>query len=98
MSIEKVWKYDVPMDSQLIPLEMPLGSKILHLDTQRDVPRIWVQCPDFPSRERRVFVWVPTGGEVPERGQHVGTVLLMGAALVFHLYEVPTDARQADHR
>jgi len=83
----RVYKYDLPSTfNEPFELRLPDTAILLHVAEQRGALRLWARVnPDGPQRAWR-FVWVPTGGDVPAFAAPVGTVLLMGGALVYHLF------------
>jgi hypothetical protein len=70
-------------------LPLPIGSEVLHVEVQHDVPRLWVLVfPEAPV-EPVEFVLVGTGHPVPQEvSKHVGSFLIQNDRLVFHLFEV----------
>lgn len=62
--------------------------KVLEVHHQHNVPTIW-----YETLERVVvpvevtFTLVPTGGEVPQDGEHIGSVFLDNTNVVFHVYQ-----------
>lgn len=84
--MKKVFKYPVGLDS--FELDMPQWATILSLHMQNGKPHIWALVdPDLQITRRR-FLLVGTGHDVPENAKFVGTFLVRGDALVFHLFEV----------
>ena len=89
-----VYRYPVEFKpGGLFSLEMPLGSRILHLEAQVRAPHqpsMWVLCdPDRESVER-TFLIVGTGHR-HENGtlhDHVGTCQDI-TGFVWHVFEVP---------
>ena len=81
-----VWKF-VITDPET-PVLMPEGAEVLHVATQKGEVCVWALVePSAPKVERR-FVVVGTGHPVPpHRGRFLGTVLLAGGSLVFHIWE-----------
>lgn len=89
-----VWKF--PLDfmgptgyvNPHVTLEMPAGAQVVALQTQRDTPCLWVLVDPHAERERRTFVVVGSGHEIPdEAGEHVGTWQALNT-FVWHLFEV----------
>lgn len=81
-----VWKFVI--EDPETTVSMPKGAKVLHVAEQRGDVCIWAEVdPTMPLEPRR-FVVAGTGQMLPVyRGRHLGTVLLAGGALVFHVYE-----------
>lgn len=85
-----VWKYEVPINFDFT-LELPIGAKILKYDTQRNVPMLWVLVNSANDKEKRKFIMLGTGHErelSPISLIYIGTCLMMGDGLVWHLFEV----------
>lgn len=81
-----IWKYEIDLDGLV---RMPLGAKVLTVQTQNDLPHIWVEVDNEQSRyEMRRFEQVATGGFVPTRATYIGTFQLERSQLVFHLYDL----------
>jgi hypothetical protein len=87
--VRKVFKYVLPDDDEFT-LPFPAGAKLLHLDCQDNEVVLWALVdPDAPTETRR-FRLAGTGHPIETACPltHIGTVLLMGGKLVFHLFEV----------
>lgn len=72
-------------------LMLPMFYKFLHLSAQRDDICVWLEVDfDEPSEItcERNYIVVPTGRTVinPKDLPFLGTVLLYGGDLVFHVY------------
>lgn len=92
MAVEKtIWKYEItPSDFQEII--MPVGAKILDVQTQGDTPCIWALVnPNYTDTEVRIFevfaTGVPIKYDMGVQREYIGTFQLMGGGLVFHLFE-----------
>lgn len=84
--MNRVLRYEVPVDDRWHALNL-LGD-IMHVATRRaDVVELWVLDVDaLVTREFRVFA---TGEQMPTglHLRHVGTAIVPGGALVWHLFE-----------
>jgi hypothetical protein len=69
-------------------LELPVGSKILTVHSQRHDVCIWIEIPNSHSIEKREFVSLPTGKEweFESKREYIGTVFVDED--VFHIYEL----------
>ena len=83
----KIFKYQLPL-IQIQTLNMPKGAIILHAETQHNVPCIWVKVDPDAAKEQRVFQFVGTGNEIPDKSVYIGTVLIDSGAYVFHIFEL----------
>lgn len=83
----RVFKY--PLTPYTTVIEMPMGAKILTVQTQRGAPCIWALVnDDYPSEERRFIVY-GTGHPLCENMQeYIGTFQLDNGDLVFHVFEI----------
>lgn len=70
-------------------LRLPKGAKVLTVQIQHGRPEMWVLLDTNNERERRTFVTLPTGNEIPDdiNLDYIGTFQLDGGSLVFHLFE-----------
>ncbi len=82
-----IYKYRLGMPVRGM-VELPEPFEILSVHTQRDYICIWVVVPaNMPPRRRVNYALVPTGLAEPPGGmEFLGTVLLAGGDLVFHVY------------
>ena len=87
----KIWKYQIGtkviMDNT-IKVDMPKGAKIIHIQTQREIPCVWALVDPAVESETRYFFIVATGGDVPGDGQYIGTVFQQGGLYIWHIFEV----------
>lgn len=88
MKNASVWKYTLDA-KDIQELETPAGSKILSVHAQRDEICIWALVDTFePGYETRQVYIAPTGRDsgYVEGKVFLGTVLLEGGSLVFHVF------------
>lgn len=87
-----VYRYEVPVDDSWHRLE--LSGEVLHVAARSvDVVEVWAKHTGG-TKLNRYFTVVGTGHPWPHRGdprhvKHVGTALIPGGALVWHLLEAP---------
>lgn len=65
------------------------GARVLMVAGQRnadDLPTIWMEVEEDMPQEVFTFALVPTGGEVPEGYEHLGSAVCAGVGLVWHVY------------
>ena len=87
-----IWKYQLEIDD-VVTLHMPLGARILSLQTQDNIPCLWAMVNPTNAKERRHFVIVGTGHELPNNavdGTYIGTTQTHDGRLVWHVFEFPT--------
>jgi len=95
MENRTVWKFPLRV-SDVQPVTMPAGARILHVAEQFGDLCLWALVdPDAP-KETRVIAICGTGHPAPDDGRHIGSVMLHGSALVFHVFEAPRPDGSAD--
>ena len=76
-----------------IDIVMPRGAELLHVAEQHGTPCIWalVRTGTSDAQTRR-FRIAGTGHPIPDDRihRHVGSFLMEGGALVFHVFEIVT--------
>ncbi len=82
-----IWKFGLTLeDAQAVM--MPKGAEVLHVTAQHNHPCLWARVDTDADLEQRRFFTHGTGHQVVAKaGKHVGTYLLDGGALVFHVFE-----------
>ena len=92
----RIFKWPLkPVDFQTII--MPVGAKLLTVQTQDDEPMVWAMCdPSAQTEVRRIGIY-GTGVEMPSdpRLIYLNTFLMRRDKLVFHAFEVPADVQYA---
>lgn len=84
-----VWKHTLG-PGPITTIDVTCGARIVHVDVQLDLPRVWVDLdPEAHAQQQRVWI-VGTGGAVPEGAEHVGSFLVDGGMFVFHVYAETT--------
>ena len=87
--MKTIWKFPLQVtDEQFV--EMPPGSEILCVQTQRETPTLWARVNE--SNRPNVFktiIIVGTGHKVPEKANllYVGTFQIMDGSFVGHVFE-----------
>jgi len=89
--METVWKYEFPI-GDIFDIRMPKDSSILHIDTQNDVPCMWVLVDDSEECENRRFRLCGTGHSLADIANecyvHQGSFQMYNDSLVFHVFEI----------
>ena len=82
-----IWKYDLgPKFSTTV--DMPVGAKVLTIQEQFGVGRIWALVDPKAPKEKRTFKVFGTGGIVDENpGAYIGTFQMNQGSFVFHVFE-----------
>jgi hypothetical protein len=87
-----IWKYD--LRARLfddITVSMPTGARVLCVQVQQGVPRLWALVDTEAPVKARSFRIVGTGhvlGDDADVWRYIGTFQLHRGALVFHVFEV----------
>ncbi len=85
----KIYKFKLDVDFAITILQIPADAKILCVQTQNNIPCIWVQCSDFNARavDRRIAIY-GTGNSMPDNpGIYIGTFQLFDGLEVWHVFE-----------
>lgn len=75
-------------------IEMPIGSKILCVQTQKGDPCIWAEVTNLNkghlNKETRTFLTFGTGHDMPEDKHlhYIGTYQLYKGDEIYHVFEV----------
>lgn len=92
--MKKIFKYPLQVNDSFT-LQLPAGSRILHLGVQDGHPALWAEVHQDNPAEVRQFHCVGTGHILPEDDRvHLGTIIVSG--WVWHYYESIYNA--AHHR
>lgn len=88
--MKTIWKFELETtDRQKV--EMPIGAKILTVQTQNETPCLWALVnPERKERKERYFEVFGTGHKIPLdlSREYIGTYQLKGGSLVFHVFEI----------
>jgi hypothetical protein len=85
---QTIWKYPIPIQDH-IEIEMPKTAKLLRFAEQSGGLFLWVMVPVGDSEMvKRKLCLAGTGHTLDDYpAAYVGTVLLEGGRLVFHLFD-----------
>jgi len=86
----RVLKYQITPDDYF-ELDLPFGAEILSVQSQFEIPCIWVLCDSTLPYEIRKFRMAGTGhliNEDPSQLIFIGTFQLGNGSLVFHVFEI----------
>lgn len=86
---KQIWKFAINPNKTI--LEMPKDAEILTIQTQNEIPCIWVLVNPENAKELRHFEVYGTGHNIHcdmgiER-KYINTFQLDGGSFVFHLFE-----------
>lgn len=80
-----VWKFPLPLDDEC-PIEMPLGAKVLHVDTQAGAVCLWALVDVSAPKETRHFCIRGTGHPIGDEGDNYHGSTQQGP-FVWHVFE-----------
>ena len=89
MSEQKIYKYTLETESGGQFLEMPIGAKVLHVQSVNDTICMWVRVnSDKKETEDRCFYVVATGDVInlPSSTKFIGTAVTMNGRLACHIF------------
>ncbi|MFX0202612.1 MAG: hypothetical protein ACFFCW_41440 [Candidatus Hodarchaeota archaeon] len=86
-SKQVIWKFPLKMDdSQTI--DMPVDAYVLSIQTQHNIPCLWVMCSSDAPKRTRTFETFGTGHPMPIASrEYVGTYQVNNGNHVFHVFE-----------
>lgn len=83
-----VYKYNLPMDDY-VTINLPRGAEVLHVGVQHGETQLWAKVDTGKPAEKRRFRIAGTGHPLDgDKLEFVGTLMLAGGGLVFHVFEV----------
>lgn len=87
--MQTIWKYQLTVEDKQV-IEIPQRSKLLSVQTQFDIPCIWVGIlnTELP-KETITILTFGTGNPILGNIDHfkfLGTYQIMGGSLVFHVF------------
>ena len=84
--MKRIYKYPVPIDDTF-DLELPLGSEILTVQMQKEIPQMWVVCNPGALKAVRHFYIYGTGMQVQDNLIYIGSFQMLEGNLIWHLFE-----------
>ncbi len=87
--MKSVYKYSLTYNG-IDTIEMPVGSKIIHVDVQHGAVRLWVLInKEEKGVEKRIFRIYGTGHDIDDNLKllHIGSCLTNEGTLVWHVFE-----------
>jgi hypothetical protein len=92
--MKTIWKYKLHEHTELY---LPRGAKVLSVGAQNDLIYLWAEVDSLADLVARRFVVYGTGMRIlvdsDQSLEFVGTVMIHGDRLVFHVYEVVKKVR-----
>jgi hypothetical protein len=87
---QRVWKFPFELKDD-VEIQMPTGARVVHVGSQHNIPMLWALCDAEAEVEARCFRVAGTGHPIPESvvDNYVGTFMMMGGHLVWHVFERP---------
>lgn len=92
--MRRIWKFSIPVADGVQSIAVPHGCKVLQVGAQSFSPDVivWaaVSWPedvvDQPEVTSVMVTIVPTGGDIPDGFDYLGTAMQLEGQLVWHLY------------
>lgn len=82
---DSIWKFSLRVTQAPQQIEVPTGAIIRHIGEQDGSICIWMEVTQSAPKEKRKFLVMGTGWELPEDRNYVGTVQM--GSFVWHVYE-----------
>lgn len=87
MTIERIYKYELPELGAWITMHMPDGAQPLCVQVQHGKPYMWARITVGSPPVMHHFRIAGTGHDLGSNvGSHIGSFQLDGGALVFHVF------------
>lgn len=90
MITKTIWKYEIKVATNQI-ISLGQGAEILCVQTQNDIPYIWVLVVPDAKFDIRLLIMHGTGHPIIQtegmEEKYIGTFQLKGGLLVYHLFE-----------
>lgn len=83
-----IWKAVLKM-TDVQEITVPIGAEILCAREQYEEICVWFRCDPYALKEPRKIAVIGTGNPAPEDGRYIGTALLRGGQLIFHVFTWP---------
>lgn len=84
--MKTIWKYTIPVQDDF-SIRMPSGAEILFVAEQGGHGCIWARVAPDHLLEERKFKLRGAGHPIDGDCQHLGSFMLHGGQVVFHLFE-----------
>ena len=84
--MKTIWKFALRIVDEQI-FDMPPAAILLSVHLQNGQPMLWALVDDAVRTVRRTILVRGTGQDCGEVGEFVGTFLLHGDGLVFHVFD-----------
>ncbi len=83
-----VYKYEVPPGFSRSMTDIPVGAEFVHVACQDHSEKVfvWALVDPLAPTESVKLGYVPTGQQVPDEAEYVGTALSMGGTFVWHIF------------
>lgn len=86
--MQTIWKFRLVAGDN--DIQMPRGSKALHVGVQRECLCLWAKVDDEQPEEARRFYVTGTGWPLNAAltGKYIGTVQIHNSTTVLHAFEI----------
>jgi hypothetical protein len=86
MSTYTIWKTILVM-GRIQEIEIPMDAEFLTASEQHGEISIWFKCDPKQSLVKRQLAIIPTGSDVSDDAEYIGTTFFNEKTLVFHVFE-----------
>lgn len=91
--MKTIWKYTLNLATLPQMIEMPFGAQLLDMQMQNGEMQLWALVDPTHIKTNRKFVTYMTGGTLPDNpGKYLGTVQRFDGALIYHMFELESNA------
>lgn len=93
----RIWKHELRVNDEVQTISAPAPWEVVHVESQNGGPsvvQVWLKVPDLSGKaedwptQLRSFRVVGTGHSWD--GEYVGSAIVAGGMLVWHVIEVPS--------
>lgn len=87
----RIYKYQlgtIVIIEEEIKVDMPVGARVLHVQSQKDIPYVWALVDPSAELKEHYFYIAFTGEDVPNEGEYLGTIFQFDGTYVWHVFEV----------
>lgn len=89
--IKTIWKFELEVTGSQI-IEMPIGSEILTVQVQNEIPCLWALVNPTKNKEKRFIEMFGIGHKImyydmSVKRNYLGTFQLRDGLLMFHVFE-----------
>lgn len=85
--MKTIWKFELKMEA-VQKISLPPKHNIVSVGIIKDIAYMWVEVwGDISKTEKINILTIPTGQEVPQNAEFVGTLFYKEGEVVQHIYK-----------